>query len=163
VKLIIWLIILIFQGAIIQAQPAFQQQFGAWLVFTERLTLNRQICFTVSEPQEKNLPDQYRSPPYIAFTKIEKGTYEFMAYSGYRYNDRPVEVSIDKTYNFKLAPLEMEAWPFNDLTDKEIIKYAPKGRVLTVKSTNFRNQEVLDTYSLEGLFRALNYLEETCK
>lgn len=154
---------MIFQGIIAQAQPVFQQQFGTWLVFSEKLTLNRQICFIVSEPIEKNMPEQYRSPPYIAFTKITKNTYEFMAYSGYKYLEGSVEVSIDSTYKFKLAPLEMEAWPFNDLTDKEIIKYAPKGKIMTVRSFNSRKQEVIDKYSLEGLFRALNFIEETCK
>ena len=86
-----------------------------------------------------------------------------MAYSGYKYSPLPVELAIDQVYKFKLAPIEMEAWPFNELTDKEIIKYAPKGKELILKSTNFRKQEVIDKYSLEGLFKALNYIEEACK
>ena len=156
-------ILLIVNGVTAFAQPTFKQQFGSWLVFVEHLSLNRQTCFVVSEPIEKNLSDQYRSSPYIAFTKIDKNAYEFMAYSGFKFSETPVEVSIDSAYKFKLAPLEMEAWPLNDLTDKEMIKYAPKGNILTVKSINFNKQEVIDIYSLEGLFRALNFLEEACK
>jgi hypothetical protein len=144
-------------------RPEFQEKFGSWLAFHEKVSPTLKTCFIASEPIEKNSQDQYRSPPYIIFNKIAQHSYEFMVYSGYRLNDTPVELIIDNTYKFKLGPLEMEAWPFNDITDKEIIKYAPKGKQLVIKAINFRKQQVIDTYSLDGLFRALNFLEETCK
>ena len=152
-----------FQPRFVQAQASFKQQFGSWLVFADKTSLGTEICFAVSEPTEKNRPDQYRSPPYIIFTKISKNNYEFMASSGYQYSSPPVELDIDGLYKFKLAPVEMQAWPFNELTDKEIIKYAPKGKEMIIRSFNSRSQEVIDKYTLDGLFKALNHIEEACK
>jgi len=157
-----YLLISLFVPQCGQAQAVFKQQFGAWMVFHEKLSF-KEICFAVSEPVAKSTGDQYRSPPYIVFTKIAKNNYEFMAYSGYKYSEVPVKLVIDDFYHFKLSPLEIEAWPYNELSDKEILKYAPKGKFMVVSSINSKKQEIIDKYSLNGLFRALNYIEETCK
>jgi len=64
-----------------------------------------------------------------------------MASSGYQYSSPPVELDIDGLYKFKLAPVEMQAWPFNELTDKETVKSSKKQTIESIVEEGLDNNE----------------------
>jgi hypothetical protein len=144
------------------AQHKMEATFGKWEVYATQES-SPPTCFAVSEPVALNGKFENRSSPYIVFNRVKKFHYEFHSYSGFIYSSENILLSIDNAYNFKLKPIETEGWPYTETLDHEILKYAPKGKKMTLSSKNNKNESVIDEYSLEGLAKALVFMEQFCK
>ncbi len=149
-------------NAVGQSQPEQIGEFGDWTAYKTGEG-NDQFCYIVSRPQDASLRDRRGEIFYLVWHR--PGTKEWdVVQVDIGYNFKPetdVEVTIGgQTWN--LFTREGNAWAYEGADDAAIVKAMRAGSRMAVKGVSSRNNPTTDSYSLSGVTRAHNAINEAC-
>lgn len=137
--------------------------FGDWVVH-KNTGDGAKVCFAASQPTAKEPVGANRSKIvlYISAWPKEGVKSEVSIKLGYPVNpDRPVAATIGAD-EFELFADEDRAYVADATAELKLVDAMRKGSTMVVKATSTRGTLTTDTYSLNGLSRALEAVATEC-
>ncbi|MDA0902398.1 MAG: invasion associated locus B family protein [Proteobacteria bacterium] len=160
-KLFIALILPILLSSNAACAQEFRGTFADWSVFSIRQD-NKEICYMVSLPVQKEGDYNKRGEPYFVITNIDNNAEEISISSGYIYKKHSeVELSFGLK-KFNIFTYDNLAWAHSRIDDIEIIKEMRRGESVVVTGKSANNTTSMDTYSLIGFIKAYNRMKTIC-
>ncbi len=155
-------------AAIAREQPKPIGAFKAWSAYTFGPPQQR-TCYIVGRPIRSE-PNVKRGDVYILISDQvgDKVMNQISVNAGYRYRkDSKVAIAIGRT-TFALATVDKPgyrdtAWALDAKTRAELIDAMKKGSLMTVKGEPSRGVGTTDTYSLDGITKALQTIAHACR
>ena len=101
-------------------------------------------------------------PDFTSLLTFEEGAHSFAPDELYNFKpETDVEVTIGgQTWN--LFTREGNAWTYETADDSAIVKAMRAGSRMAVKGTSSRNNPTTDSYSLSGVTKAHNAINQAC-
>ncbi len=155
-------------AAIAREQPKSIGSFQAWAAYTIGPPQKR-TCYIVGRPVRSE-PEVKRGDVYILISDQvgDKAMNQISVNAGYPYRkDSKVAVAIGSA-TFTLATVDKPgyqdtAWALDDQTRTGLIAAMRKGSSMTVKGEPARGVGTTDTYSLDGITKALQTIAHACR
>lgn len=136
---------------------------GNWLIH-QNSGGGPKICFAATQPGTKEPAGANRSKVvmYVSAWPGDGVKSEFSVKLGYRIKpDSPISVTVD-TNEFQLFADEDRAYMADAAEEQKLIDAMKKGSKLVVKATSSRGTQTTDTYSLNGLSKAMDAIATAC-
>ncbi len=145
-----------------QSEPEQIGEFGDWIAYKTGAGQD-QFCYMVSRPQDASLRDRRGEIFYLVWHR--PGTKEWDVVQvdiGYTFKqETDVEVTIGgQTWN--LFTNNGNAWAYEADDDSQIVRAMRAGARMSVKGTSSRNNPTTDSYSLSGVTKAHNAINQAC-
>ena len=145
-----------------QSQPEQIGEFKDWTAYKTGEGQD-QFCYIVSKPKDASLRDRRGEIFYLIWHR--PGTKEWdVVQVDIGYNFKPetdVEVTIGGQ-TWSLFTREGNAWAYETADDSAIVKAMRAGSKMAVKGTSSRNNPTTDSYSLSGVTKAHNAINQAC-
>lgn len=138
-------------------------RFGQWILH-QNAGEGPKICFAASQPQSKEPAGANRSAIvfYISAWPKDGIKSEVSIKLGYPARpDTPVTVTVGSD-EFQLFTKDDRAYVADATDELKLIEAMKKGSSLVVKATSARGTETTDTYSLQGITKALQEMASAC-
>lgn len=149
-------------GALAAMDPALDQTFGDWNVYTLQQG-GKKTCYMASMPKKEAGTFSKRAQAYTLMTHVRNEVDEYSVSSGYSYKageEVAVDIGSDKFMLFAKGEL---AWAYDSDQDAKMVGAMKKGSSMVVKGTSQRETTSEDTYSLSGFSKAYDRMKELCK
>ena len=139
-------------------------KFNDWSAFAEGEGKNL-ACMAVSKPKKAEGNYSRRGDVFAIVTHLpgQNKWNEFSIVAGYNYqpNSNP-DVTIGDM-KFQLFTSGSRAWSFSPSEDEKIVKFLKNSMKMKVVGTSSRGTITSDTYSLVGISKAYQKINEACK
>lgn len=138
-------------------------RYGQWIVH-QSASNDPQICFAASQPQTKEPAGANRSAIvfYVSAWPKDGIKSEVSIKLGYPIRpDSPVAVTVGSD-EFQLFAKDDRAFVADATDELKLIEAMKKGATLVVSATSTRGTRTTDTYSLQGVTRALQEMASAC-
>lgn len=138
-------------------------RYGQWIVH-QSAGDDPKICFAASQPQTKEPAGANRSAIvfYVSAWPKDGIKSEISIKLGYPIRpDTPVAVEVG-TDEFQLFAKDDRAYVADATDELKLIEALKKGNAVVVKATSARGTQTTDTYSLQGITRALQEIASAC-
>ena len=134
------------------------EKFDDWT-----LSIGSSQCFLVSDPVHMSDNCKKRSSPKLYVKYNGNGINEVSVNSGYSYKGIVMAKFSNKTeFEFEIKSLD-NAWLIDEKTDQIFIERMRTGKNVTISATSMKDTKSDDTYSLKGLTKAYNTMQDKCK
>ncbi|MCC7253105.1 invasion associated locus B family protein [Hyphomicrobium sp.] len=137
--------------------------FGDWIVH-QNAQNDPKICFAASQPKTKEPAGANRSKIvlYVSAWPKDGVKSEVSVKLGYRIKpDSPVDVTVGDDA-FQLFADEDRAYVADTTEELKLVEAMKKGTTMVIKATSTRGTLTTDTYSLNGLGKALDAVASAC-
>lgn len=163
---------LLLSAALLWAAPAFAQNTegslqtgsaGDWLIH-QNAGDGPKICFAATQPRIKEPAGANRSRVvlYVSAWPKDGVKSEVSVKFGYRVNaDKPVTATVDDT-EFKLFADDDRGYVADAAEEAKLVDAMKTSTRMVVKAQSTRGTETTDTYSLNGLGKALDAIASAC-
>lgn len=138
-------------------------RYGQWILH-QSTGDDPKICFAASQPQTKEPAGANRSAIvfYVSAWPKDGIKSEVSIKLGYPIRpDSPVTVTVGSD-EFQLFAKDDRAYVADPTEELKLIEAMKKGSSLVVKATSARGTDTTDTYSLQGVTRALQEMASAC-
>jgi invasion protein IalB len=155
----------VFASAAAFAEPEQIATYSDWMVFTFDTDSGDRICYAVTEPQDVSPTSANHGDVFFSVASWQSGSANnqpsFMA--GYQLqngSEPTVRIGSDRWEMFSDA---REAFVENPRQEQRLIDAMRRGREMRVSATSSRSTSTNYTFSLLGISKALERVEEACK
>lgn len=138
-------------------------RYGQWIVH-QSAGDDPKICFAASQPQTKEPAGANRSAIvfYVSAWPKDGIKSEVSVKLGYPIRpDSPVAVEVGSD-EFQLFAKDDRAYVADATDELKLIEAMKKGSALVVRATSARGTQTTDTYSLQGITKALQEMTSAC-
>ena len=145
--------------------PVSMGTFDDWESFTYK-SAGAPVCYIYSVPKKSDSAKKVkRDPVYFLITNFPGRSIigQVSTIIGYPFKESStITVKVDDT-SFELYTNGDAAWAAAVETEAAIVKAMKNGKSLTVTGTSWKGTETTDTYSLTGVSKALDKIDNGCK
>ncbi|MDE2447107.1 MAG: hypothetical protein KGO94_13105 [Alphaproteobacteria bacterium] len=146
-------------------EPVSIGAFEDWESFTYQ-DQGKPVCYVYSTPKKSDTAKKVkRDPVYFLVSNYpgRKVKGQVSTIIGYPFKESSmVTVKVDDA-SFELYTNGDAAWAAAPETEAAIVKAMKTGKALTVTGTSWKGNETTDTYSLAGLSKAMEKIDQACK
>ncbi|OCA06742.1 invasion associated locus B family protein [Wolbachia endosymbiont of Trichogramma pretiosum] len=138
-----------------------KEKYKDWLVYTA-LEDGEKVCYIVTHPKKKSEHYTADRKPYVMVSYVDKKADEVSVTSGFKYNNEPVVLNIDKKIKYQLPIIQGSiAWTDDTKMDQDLILKMKQGLSMVVNG-KVKTVNVDDTYSLIGFQKAYQKMHDLC-
>jgi Invasion associated locus B (IalB) protein len=152
-------------GAARADDPVSIGTFEDWESFTYQ-DQGKPVCYVYSTPKKTDAVKKVkRDPVYFLVSHYpgRKVKGQVSTIIGYPFKESSmVTVKVDEA-SYELYTNGDAAWAAAPEVEAAIVKSMKTGKVLTVTGTSWKGTETTDTYSLAGLSKAMEKIDQACK
>mgnify|MGYP001156740979 FL=1 len=158
---IIYLACATISNATSHGEPEVQSRFGDWRVL-KYVDDSREHCYIASSPIKQAPTDKEWNPNFF-IKKIDGGSHnEPSLYAGYNFKkDTPVTIKILNS-TFSMSAKDKHAWLITKDEENKLVEAMKKGYQMIIKGTSEFETSTTDHYSLKGVTRSLQELNDIC-
>ncbi len=145
------------------AKPEQLASFGDWGAFATHG--GNRTCYALAAPKERAPKGKVKEPAYVFISTrpAENVKNEVAINLGYPTKDSGTAAADIDGDGFELVLKGTNAWIKNPAEEPKFVKALKEGTKLTVKATAAKGFTSTDSYSLEGLSKALDRVQQECR
>ena len=146
------------------AKPDQIGTFGDWGAFATHG--KEKTCYALASPKERQPKAKPKDPSAYVFVSTRPGEgvrNEVAINLGYQTKDgSAASADIDGDV-YELVTKGTNAWVKNAAEEPKFVKALKEGGKLTIKASSAKGKTTTDAYSLEGLSKALDRVQQECR
>lgn len=156
-------LIVIAVPAMAATKPESLGQFGRWTAFVHKEG-KQKVCYIAAPPVKSSGKYKKRDDVFIMITHrpADKTRNVVSHVAGYDYDEGVAVVADVDGTQYVMVPNGDSAWTPNQKTDDALTNSIVKGKTLEITGVSKRGTRTVDTYDLNGSFKAIKAIDKAC-
>ena len=142
------------------SEPNLKSRFGDWRLFNHSIG-DENYCYISSAPIKQHPTDKQWKPSFF-IARFDGEYNQPSLYADYVFKEDSIVTIKILNSTFMMATDNNRAWLISQDEEEKLVEAMKKGYQMVIQGTSKFDTETTDTYSLKGVTRSIQELDDGC-